>query len=137
MFSEMGLPSEDDFAAMEGLFVEWVIPKLESGEYIGWLIVAPTGEIAAGAGAQLQEWSPGFIAPHTHIRPYVMNVYTEHDHRHKGLARALMETILAWGRGIGAPVVTLHASEFGRPLYESMGFKVTNEMRIRIKEVKS
>jgi len=32
----------------------------------------------------------------------------------------------------GVPIVILHASTEGRPLYESMGFKPTNEMRIEL-----
>jgi hypothetical protein len=29
----------------------------------------------------------------------------------------------------GASLVTLHASEFGKPLYERLGFTLTDEMR--------
>jgi len=28
--------------------------------------------------------------------------------------------------------VTLHASDKGRPLYESLGFEATNEMRLKL-----
>lgn len=129
MFVEMGLASEDQFAAMETNFAAWVIPQLAAETYVGWFVVAPNGEIVAGAGVALQEWCPGFLSPVTHTRPYVLNVYTDHDHRHKGLARQLMETIISWSKSIGAPCVILHASDFGRPLYESLGFFATNEMR--------
>jgi hypothetical protein len=29
-------------------------------------------------------------------------------------------------------MVSLHASDFGRPLYESLGFRPTNEMRLKL-----
>jgi hypothetical protein len=34
----------------------------------------------------------------------------------------------AEGRGLGA--LALHASEEGRPLYETLGYEPTNEMRV-------
>jgi GNAT superfamily N-acetyltransferase len=44
------------------------------------------------------------------------------------LARALMAAILEWCRAQGIAKVTLHASDEGRPLYQSLGFTATNEM---------
>jgi hypothetical protein len=32
----------------------------------------------------------------------------------------------------GHAVVFLHASDEGRPLYEELGFRATNEMRLRL-----
>jgi GNAT superfamily N-acetyltransferase len=53
----------------------------------------------------------------------VYNVYTEPAHRGRGLARRIMETIHSWCRAQGLKTVALNASEFGRPLYESMGYQ--------------
>ena len=33
--------------------------------------------------------------------------------------------------GLDVEIVTLHASKFGRPLYEQHGFQPTNEMMLR------
>jgi hypothetical protein len=41
-----------------------------------------------------------------------------------------MDAALAWCRANGIRAVILHSSDAGRPLYESMGFTRTNEMRI-------
>jgi len=38
--------------------------------------------------------------------------------------------MLEWCREAGYKNVSLHASDEGRPLYESMGFVPTNEMRL-------
>jgi hypothetical protein len=40
-----------------------------------------------------------------------------------------MHTLLQWAREQGFDRVVLHASDAGRSLYESLGFKSTNEMR--------
>ena len=41
-----------------------------------------------------------------------------------------METVVDWCRTEGFYTVSLHASHEGRSLYESMGFRDTNEMRL-------
>jgi GNAT superfamily N-acetyltransferase len=50
--------------------------------------------------------------------------------RRLGLARLLMETALEWCRNNGIRAVILHSSDDGRPLYQSLGFRPTNEMRL-------
>ena len=60
----------------------------------------------------------------------MLNVYTNPEHRGRGLARMLMEHILGWARAQGFATVELHASDEGRPLYEKLGFGQTNEMRL-------
>ena len=63
-------------------------------------------------------------------RGWIQNVYTEAEFRRRGLARRLMEAVIAWCRVEGFRTVSLHASLEGRSLYESMGFRATNEMRL-------
>ena len=41
---------------------------------------------------------------------------------------------VAWCREQGYKTVSLHASEDGRHLYEALGFKPTNEMRLGLKQ---
>ncbi len=62
---------------------------------------------------------------------YVMNVYVERMWRRKGVAALLMVRVLAHARGAGLGVITLRASDEGRPLYLRLGFAPTNELRLR------
>ena len=72
---------------------------------------------------------------HDHIRvedspvPLAVNVYTEPQWRGRGIARALMRELMRWASEQGTDRVVLHASDAGRPLYVSLGFHSTNEMR--------
>jgi GNAT superfamily N-acetyltransferase len=66
-------------------------------------------------------------------RAMILNVFVDEEYRRRGIARALMEQTIAWCREDGFAFVGLHASDKGRPLYESMGFKPTNEMRLSLK----
>lgn len=61
---------------------------------------------------------------------YIVNVYVEPACRRRGIARVLLQTILDWCAQQNLNIIALHASDFGRPLYESLGFTATNEMRL-------
>jgi GNAT superfamily N-acetyltransferase len=65
-------------------------------------------------------------------RVTVLNVYTEPTHRRRGLARRVMRVIIDWCHAEGLASIQLHASDDGRPLYASLGFLATNEMRLAL-----
>ena len=66
-------------------------------------------------------------------RATILNVYTEPEYRRRGVARQLMQTMIAWCESEGLARVTLHASDDGRHLYESLGFEPSNEMRLKLR----
>ena len=129
MMREIRNTDEALLEAMSEKFRPWLRSKLESDEYYGWLAIASDGSVAAGVGLWLLDWpaSPVSIAPH---RGYLLNVYTESAHRKQGLARRLVQTAMDWCIENGVDVMSLHASQLGRPLYESLEFVATNEMRL-------
>jgi len=129
MFYEMGHRDEPVLDAMAEAFRPWLLRMMHSGEYLGWFAVADDRFIAAGLGLWLMDWPPHMIGPGAR-RGNILNVYTLPEHRRQGLARQLMQTALAWCRAHGIRAVILHASEEGLPLYEELGFRRTNEMRI-------
>jgi len=43
-----------------------------------------------------------------------------------------MQTMIDWCKREGLARVTLHASDQGRHLYESLGFEPSNEMRLNL-----
>ncbi len=131
MFREMGYRDEQALEKMSAAFEPWLVGRMQTGEYLAWFAIRADGAIAAGLGLWLMDWPPHMIGPGAR-RGNILNVYTEPHSRRLGLARALMETALAWCRDNGIRAVILHASSEGRPLYEALGFKSTNEMRLEI-----
>lgn len=131
MFSDMGLRDTAWLDGVANSFLPWVRRKLETGDYLAWFAVAEDGSVAAGAGLWLVEWFPHGLDRGS-LRGYMLNVYTEPQYRRRGLARQLMQITLDYCRDRGIAIATLHASDEGRPLYESLGFKATNEMRIEL-----
>lgn len=134
MMREIRECDEDALKVMSNAFREWLAKRLSSEEYLGWFAVAPDRTIAAGAGLWLLDWPPHLLPSGIpgDRRAYLLNVFTEPAHRKRGLSRAVVQTALEWCRESGIKTVSLHASKFGWPLYESLGFIVTNEMRITL-----
>jgi GNAT superfamily N-acetyltransferase len=116
-------------AAMEATFVPWVRRGLVDGSYRGWLACNGDGCVVAGGGLIVHEWMANPRNSDSR-RAYIANIYTKPDYRSQGIARCIMDAILDWCRAEGFKVISLHASPFGRPLYESLGFESTNEMRL-------
>jgi GNAT superfamily N-acetyltransferase len=58
----------------------------------------------------------------------LLNFYVLPEYRGAGLARRLLAVAVEEGRRLGLRVITLHASKFGRKLYEQNGFRSNNEM---------
>lgn len=131
MYSDMGYSDRERLEAMTEVFAKWLRERLEDGRYHNWLVEDSTGRLAAGAGLWLVEWPPQMM-DFSPLRGYIMNVYTEPGFRCRGLARALVQTILGWCAAHDIHTVSLHASADGRPVYESLGFAPTNELRLHI-----
>jgi GNAT superfamily N-acetyltransferase len=132
MFSDMGYRDESRLALMRASSEAFLRGGLVDSTYRGWLAETAEGRVVAGGGVAIVPWSgsPEDPAPR---RGWIQNVYTEPEFRHRGLARQIMETIVAWCRTEGFHTVSLHASQDGRPLYESLGFRQTNEMRLSLR----
>jgi GNAT superfamily N-acetyltransferase len=134
MFYEMGYRHAAALDAMVAAFLPWLRLRLASAEYLAWLALAPDGAIVAGLGLWLMDWPPHMIGPGA-PRGNILNVYTEPAFRRQGIARRLMNEALDWCRANGIQAVILHASEDGKKLYEDLGFKPTNEMRIQLEGI--
>ncbi|MEO8611701.1 MAG: GNAT family N-acetyltransferase [Chloroflexota bacterium] len=129
MFEDMGGTDQSIQAAFVPGFASWLRRQMEHDTYLAWFAVTPENEVVAGAGLWLMDWPPGYADWSTY-RGYIFNVYTNREHRRQGLARRCVQACLDWSAEKGIRYVGLHASDFGKSLYESMGFAQTNEMRI-------
>ena len=71
--------------------------------------------------------SPAFINGRTGT---VMNVYTVPDRRRRGLAKKVMEALLAGADGMDLSRVELKATPGGYPLYKALGFDEETSYRL-------
>lgn len=130
MFEEMRHASGDALERVESDTRAALIGLMSDGTYRHWFL-EDAGQVVAGGGAVLVPWLPMPQEPALK-RVTVLNVYTEPTHRQRGLARRVMHVIIDWCRDEGLACVQLHASDDGRPLYASLGFLATNEMRLAL-----
>jgi GNAT superfamily N-acetyltransferase len=130
MFRDMGEGTADELDRMAVMTGPWLAQALADGSYRGWLAEDSSGHVTGGGGVLLCPWPASPKDPLLR-RAIILNVYTEPEFRHREIARRIMMTILGWLKDQGFLSVALHASDEGRPLYEDLGFKATNEMRLR------
>lgn len=138
MFLAMGSATPEMLDCLISETGAYLCDAMRRDEYIGWLasLASRPDEIVAGAGVQVRRVLPfprrrpdGRVDVAEGRQALVVNVYTEPMFRRRGLARCLMQEILAWAQQARLDSLVLHAAPDGRPLYEQMGFAATNEMR--------
>jgi ribosomal protein S18 acetylase RimI-like enzyme len=133
MFVDAGQAEDETMQAMMENFLTWVRPRLSDGSYVGW-IVEEDGRAVAGAGMWLIDFPPHWMDAEP-VRAYLLNFYVDPAFRGRGLACDLLTTAVEDARRRGIKVVSLHASKFGKPLYERNGFEPTNEMILRLDDL--
>ncbi len=131
MYEDMGYTDEVAIIGMLSTSEEYLRLAMPTGSFRAWLAVREQ-QVVAGGGLIITPWLS---------HPYdqqcrqatILNVYTDPKFRRQGIARLLMQTIIEWCRQDGMAQVSLHSSKDGRPLYESLGFEPTSEMRLKLK----
>jgi GNAT superfamily N-acetyltransferase len=131
MFRDMGSVSPEESELLRIASEPWFSNLLTDGDYLAWL-VEHDGAVVAGGGIFVQEGGPAPGRYRMGRLGHIANVYTEPAHRRRGLARRLMETMLNWCASNGIDHVTLGASDEGKPLYESLGFKPISHMMLTL-----
>lgn len=131
MYEAMGYNDPETLSRMTATCEPYFRQALADGTFLGWLAVTERDEVVAGGGIVISPW-PSHPYDLQIRKPTILNVFVEPEYRRQGIARRLMQTMIDWCRAQGFPHVSLHASDEGRPLYESLGFKPTTEMRLKL-----
>jgi GNAT superfamily N-acetyltransferase len=135
MFRDMHAVEPASEPALLQAAVQDLSDAIAAGEYVAWLahLAGQPQVVVAGAGVQLRRLLPRPDDDRTTVvrgrEGIVLNMYVEPDYRRRGIARQLMNAILAWARDGRVARLVLHASQDGRHLYTAMGFVPTNEMQ--------
>jgi GNAT superfamily N-acetyltransferase len=99
---------------------------ISDGRWHSWL-----AEPGGCGSLEIVKWVPSRQDP-TPRRAWIHSLYIEPSFRRRGIGRRITETIIAWCREQGFEWIYLHASDQGRPLYETLGFVPSSEMRLRV-----
>ncbi|RGH10817.1 GNAT family N-acetyltransferase [Clostridium sp. AF15-31] len=100
----------------------------ESGEQT--TVIASDGETLVGCASLSYTWiMPTFSHP-TGNRAHLMNAYTRADYRRRGISKKMVEILIDEAKENGVTEISLDATEMGRPLYESLGFKASDSCMV-------
>lgn len=111
-------PDEDFFCAQKQ--IEGFLHAQLNRQIFAWLAFVDQNPSSVGF---LQIFNVMFH-PTSHTGRYgrIINVLTWPEYRNQGLARIVMEHLIAQARDLGLDYVNLHASPEGRHLYKTLGF---------------
>jgi GNAT superfamily N-acetyltransferase len=130
MFAEMAVTTEARLREMDAAFLAWVRTHLAAATYVGLFLEEDSKVLSAG-GIYFMAFPPGWMDP-SPLRAYLLNFYTIPEARGRGYAKQILEAAVAECRTRGPRVITLHASSFGRPIYERFGFTPSAEMMLAL-----
>lgn len=94
--------------------------QFSSGQLVQWLI-EDKGAVLATGGIQFIAFPPSYSNP-TGIRGYILNMYTSPKSRGQGLAKQLVERLLAEAQERNVHHIFLLSSPMGKPVYKKIGF---------------
>jgi GNAT superfamily N-acetyltransferase len=135
MFESMGCDDRAQLDAADAAAAAYFCKAIPAGRFYGWLAVTPEGEAVGSGGVVIDQHIPGPANLSGQIG-YIVTVVTLPRYRRQGIARRVMQVILEWLAERGIQRITLHTSDDGRSLYESLGFQPSNEMRMHLEDSK-
>ena len=131
MYEDMHYNDATALDSMVSLSSTYLKTAMADGSFRAWL--ATDGDRAVAGGAVVISPWPAHPYDLQCRRATILNVYTDPEYRRRGIAGQLMQTMIAWCKREDFARVTLHASDDGRHLYESLGFEPSNEMRLNLR----
>jgi GNAT superfamily N-acetyltransferase len=131
MYLDMDYEDSPALAGMLSTCEPYLRQALADHSFRSWLALLDHKTVGGGA-VVISPW-PSHPYDLECRRATILNVYVYPEFRRQGIARQLMQTMIAWCRQENFAAVFLHASKDGRPLYEALGFEPTNEMKLKLR----
>lgn len=132
MLIELGADDPELLAELARLSIEWSEPALADGRLAGW-IAERDGTVIGGVSMTLTTTQPQYRSLSGKIAS-VYGLYVLPAERGAGVATRLVSAAVEHARELGWDLVTLHAADLARPIYERLGFTSTSEMRLVLTE---
>src|SRR6266576_3585850 len=131
MCEDMNYTDADVLSAMVNATVDYLKKAISEGSFRSWL-ACDNGRVVAGGAVVISAW-PAHAYDLECRRATILNVYTEPEYRRRGIARQIMEAMIAWCKQEGFACVSLHASNQGRHLFFFFRQKTAYEMRLNLR----
>src|SRR5215467_4791263 len=99
MCEDIGHSDDAALSAMVSATADYLEKAIPEGSFRSWL-ACDDDKIIAGGAVVVVPWPAHAYEPECR-RATILNVYTEPEYRRRGIARQLMEVIVAWCRQQG------------------------------------
>ncbi|HEY9616317.1 MAG TPA: GNAT family N-acetyltransferase [Microcoleaceae cyanobacterium] len=97
-------------------------------------VIEVNGTIVGSVGCQLfAGLYPLVLTDHHRKYGYIWGVYVEPAYRSQGFGKQLTAHAIAYLKSLNCTRIILHASPLGKPVYDQLGFLVSNEMRLDVR----
>ena len=132
MWGELRDYSARELAVHDRTYARWVRQLMGRRKFLAWVAEEPGGRLVGSGGLWLMpsQPRPGLLGRGE--VPYILSMYTDPASRGQGVASRIVREMVRWSRDQGYGRVVLHASRFGRPVYERLGFEPGSEMRLEL-----
>jgi len=137
MFREIGRWSSATLARSARAYRRWARRELAARRLFGFVVEDPEARVVGSGVVWLQPSQPRPAPLARLAMPYIMSMYTEPSFRRRGVATTLVRAMVVWATARGFRRIFLHASRKGRPVYERLGFRAGNEMRLDLSAPRS
>ena len=115
------IPRDEDLGGLYKANLEYYREALPSGKHIA--VFAELSGVTVGCGGLcLYREMPSPDNPSGGCA-YLMNVYTKEEYRGRGVGKAVAEYLINCAKARNITKIYLEATESGRPMYESLGFR--------------
>jgi GNAT superfamily N-acetyltransferase len=133
MLIELGAADPERLSELEHRSHRWYPAAFADGRAVGW-IAERDGRVVGGLSVTLTESTPQHRSPSGRVAS-IFGLFVHPEFRGEGTATRLVLAAVRFARDWGADLVTLHAADKARPLYERIGFVPTKEMRLQFSEL--
>lgn len=128
MLEESALLGSGVVPDWESRLISYFTAQMQAG-HMQWFVAEADGQVVGTAAAILQQRAGDISVDKTAM---LAGIYVVPAFRRKGIARELTLRAIAWCKARSCKVIKLHASDAGRPLYESLGFNPGSEMLLPV-----
>lgn len=110
---------------------DWIREEITTGKYVSFIVRDAKGTLAGSGAIWLREEQPRPGKKGLEL-PYLLSMYTEPEFRRMGVGTLIVREAIKWAKNHDYYRIYLHASQYGRGLYEKLGFTAANEMSLNL-----
>ena len=128
MWKDIALFSKADLDAADRAYRHWATRQMKANRFAGFIVDVDGQPVASGCVWIMQvQPRPNWTGTEA---AYLLSMYTDPAHRGRGQGARIVREAIRYAKARKVHLMLLHASPFGEPIYQRLGFERTKEMRL-------